>query len=434
MRASLSSLARWLLLVLLLGPAESGSGSPRSSAEACATPDSFAAADPLPARQRERILSKLGVDRWHSAGFRGRGIKIAVLDTGFRGYRAHLGGALPAHVTARSFRSDAGMETRDSQHGVLCAEVLHTLAPDADLLLATWEPDRSDQFLAAVRWSLEQGAQVLSCSIIMPSWSDGEGGGPVHAELKRLFDAGRLSGRPLLFASAGNTAQRHWCGAYHEGSAGWHEWEAGECDNPILPWAGERVSVECCWRAGADYDLFVWDDTLHREIGRSCSRGDHNRACAVVPFQPEPSHAYVARVRSRSGTPSDFHLVVLGGGLGHATARRSIPFPGDGPEVVAVGAVDPEGQRKDYSSCGPNPTSPKPDLVATVPFPSQWRARPFSGTSAAAPQAAGLATLLWSRHPEWTAAQVRAALRDAADDLGPPGHDCETGYGLIRLP
>ena len=29
----------------------------------------------------------------------------------------------------------------------------------------------------------------------------------------------------------------------------------------------------------------------------------------------------------------------------------------------------------------------KPDLVATVPFPSGWRTRPFSGTSAAAPQA-----------------------------------------------
>jgi hypothetical protein len=29
---------------------------------------------------------------------------------------------------------------------------------------------------------------------------------------------------------------------------------------------------------------------------------------------------------------------------------------------------------------------------------------------------------------------VRQALRAAALDLGPPGHDCETGYGMIRLP
>ena len=77
---------------------------------------------------------------------------------------------------------------------------------------------------------------------------------------------------------------------------------------------------------------------------------------------------------------------------------------------------------------------PKPDLVAPVPFPSLWRPRPFSGTSAASPQAAGLASLVWSKHPDWTAAQVWTALRQAAHDLGPPGHDYETGYGLIHLP
>src|SRR5262245_29420846 len=60
-------------------------------------------ADPFPERQRVRHLQRLGVDRWHAAGHRGAGIKIAVLDTGFRGYREHLGKALPARVTARSF-------------------------------------------------------------------------------------------------------------------------------------------------------------------------------------------------------------------------------------------------------------------------------------------------------------------------------------------
>ena len=116
------------------------------------------------------------------------------------------------------------------------------------------------------------------------------------------------------------------------------------------------------------------------------------------------------------------------------------PFPADfawGASTASYqieGAVDADGRRAPYSSCGPNSRRPKPDLVAVVPFPSQARAQPFTGTSAAAPQAAALAALLWSAAPRWTALQVRTTLIHSAHDLLSPGHDCETGYGMIALP
>ncbi len=116
------------------------------------------------------------------------------------------------------------------------------------------------------------------------------------------------------------------------------------------------------------------------------------------------------------------------------TPGGSIPFPGDGAGVVSIGAVDGAGKRLSYSSCGPNSTCPKPDFVGLVPFPSFCRQRPFAGTSAAAPEAAALAALCWSRNPAWSPLEVRAALKRAALDLSAPGHDWETGYGLIRLP
>jgi subtilisin family serine protease len=134
------------------------------------------------------------------------------------------------------------------------------------------------------------------------------------------------------------------------------------------------------------------------------------------------------------GDGGKFHLVALGGGLEFATKEGSIPFPGDGAEVVAVGAVDAAGKRCAYSSCGPNSSQLKPDFVATVPFPSSWRTLPFSGTSAAAPQAAALAALVWARDPKLTAAAVRTQLRDAAERLGTAKEDSERGYGRIRLP
>src|SRR5207302_2460910 len=122
------------------------------------------------------------------------------------------------------------------------------------------------------------------------------------------------------------------------------------------------------------------------------------------------------------------------GGLHYTTAGGSIPFPADGPKVIAVGAVDQDGRRLSYSSCGSKSCTSKPDFAAEVPFPSLWRERPFAGTSAAAPQAAALAALLWSHHPGWTADEVRMAMRSSVRDLGPPGFDLETGFGLLHLP
>src|SRR5438874_470963 len=132
-----------------------GGEAPEDRAPLPPTPPSLAA------RLRQQHIATLGADRWQAAGFRGRGVKIAVLDTGFRGYHDFLGKTLPDHVVARSFRTDHNLEARDSQHGILCAEVIHALAPDAELILADWDAGRDDEFLAAVRWAHGQGARVI---------------------------------------------------------------------------------------------------------------------------------------------------------------------------------------------------------------------------------------------------------------------------------
>jgi subtilisin family serine protease len=139
-------------------------------------------------------------------------------------------------------------------------------------------------------------------------------------------------------------------------------------------------------------------------------------------------------VRLASGQPGLFQLVALeSNSLHYATSQGSISFPADGDEVIALGAVNDAGQRLSYSSCGPNSPRPKPDFVAPVPFPVD-RVQPFGGTSAASPQAAALAALWFSRHPEWMADQVHAAMKSSAHDLGPKNYDFETGFGLIGMP
>jgi hypothetical protein len=383
---------------------------------------------------RKRHLEKLGVPAWHEAGCRGRGIKVAIIDSGFRGYRDALGKVLPASVTARSFRLDDDLEARDSQHGILCAEIIHALAPEAPLLLANWEPGQPDQFLQAVRWARAQGAKVISCSCIMPDWSDGEGGGAVHKELGQLLGNGQGPADLLCFAAAGNTAERHWSGFFHAGSDGCHEWLPGRTDNALRPWGTEDAYVELYGRPGSQYEVCIQERSSGEEVVRAITPAAKDRCCVSARFQPEQGSSYSVRVRLHSGPAGHFHLVALHSGLETAQVGGSICFPADGKDVIAVGAVSGDGRRCRYSACGPCPPRTKPDLVAAVPFPSLWRTTPFSGTSAAAPQAAAIAALCWARHLDWPAARVRSALQRAALDLGPPGPDEETGYGLVRLP
>jgi hypothetical protein len=448
LRNSLAFTIRWsasgvwlgVLVALLAGCSQAPDSRPSSASVEQTTSDNqtHVRVD-SPVLERQRHLTDLGALLWHQQGVRGQGVKIAILDSGFRDHEKFLGQGLPARVKVRSFRKDGNLEARDSQHGLLCGEVLHAVAPDAELLLVNWEPDSPRTFVDAVRWVKSQGARIISCSLIMPSWSDGEGGGAVHRDLQKVLGDGDSPHDLLCFASAGNTAERHWSGLYAPDKDGWHCWQPGATANGLQPWGAERVAVEFYGPLQSSYELRVHREGTGALIGTTVFRTDATKSGgrAVVRFEPDPRARYQVRVRCLDERPAGndeaFHLFVLGGSLSCTTSHGSIPFPGDGAHVTAVGAVDQNQQRASYSSCGPNSTLPKPDFVATVPFPSLCRERPFAGTSAAAPQAAGLAALLWSRHPDWTPNQVLQAMREAAVDLGPPGHDCETGYGLIRL-
>jgi serine protease len=56
----------------------------------------------------------------------------------------------------------------------------------------------------------------------------------------------------------------------------------------------------------------------------------------------------------------------------------------------------------------------------------------FNGTSAAAPNATGVASLVWSANRNLTAIQVQEILSQTAVDLGTAGYDNLTGHGMIN--
>ncbi len=113
------------------------------------------------------------------------------------------------------------------------------------------------------------------------------------------------------------------------------------------------------------------------------------------------------------------------------------------PSVLSVGATREDDSLAPFSNRG-RPlgiTAPGYRILSTTPsYPtpmSQQGMSPYydtmSGTSMAAPYAAGLAALLYSQHPDWTPDQVEAQMRKTADDLGNPGRDDTYGSGRINV-
>jgi subtilisin-like proprotein convertase family protein len=106
-------------------------------------------------------------------------------------------------------------------------------------------------------------------------------------------------------------------------------------------------------------------------------------------------------------------------------------FTSDGPRKVFFEANGTPITPGNFSSTG-GEVRQKPDVTAADGvLTSVDGFNPFFGTSAAAPHAAAIAGLVLSGNPGIDPAEVREALTSTAIDLGAPGVDPVTGYGVI---
>lgn len=99
---------------------------------------------------------------------------------------------------------------------------------------------------------------------------------------------------------------------------------------------------------------------------------------------------------------------------------------GAGPAIPAVSMAQADGQSLVASQLGASAT------VSTVSNNQGNGYAYYDGTSMATPHVAGVAALVWSANPNWTAAEIRNALAVTAEDLGSAGRDNQTGWGLVR--
>ncbi|QKS47987.1 S8 family serine peptidase (plasmid) [Paenibacillus cellulosilyticus] len=112
-------------------------------------------------------------------------------------------------------------------------------------------------------------------------------------------------------------------------------------------------------------------------------------------------------------------------------SKVAIEYPAAYPTVLAVGGVKPNGQPEPRSNSGPEIDIAAPWNVFTTALGGGYKEE--EGTSMAAPQAAAAAALVLRVHPNFKPYEVRELLRQTAKDIGQPGVDEETGYGLLQV-
>ena len=112
---------------------------------------------------------------------------LAIIDSGFIGYKDLLGSELPAAVTVRNY-ADADSEDPDladttSEHGTGVAEIVHDIAPDAQLYLIKISTNVDlDQ---AVTFALSQGIDIISVSMGWYNVTPGDGSGEFASMVER---------------------------------------------------------------------------------------------------------------------------------------------------------------------------------------------------------------------------------------------------------
>lgn len=121
-----------------------------------------------------------------------------------------------------------------------------------------------------------------------------------------------------------------------------------------------------------------------------------------------------------------------------APAHR--PYPASYAGVIGVSALNDDDSHPDWGGSGSQVKLSAPGgsgMISTWPSPGSCPIAtcPYYGdgqVAFASSHVAGVAALVLSAHPDWTAAQVESALVNSATDLGAKGWDADFGYGKVN--
>lgn len=360
-------------------------------------------------------VQSVGADRLHDAGITGRGVKIGILDYGFQGYSAlQAAGQLPRPKAKMAFNNSRQVEA-ESVHGTACAEIVHAMAPDADLYLAAVS-GREDQMIQAARWLAAQGVDIVSHSG-GGHWGPHNGNSRLDKLVEEISDKHHI----LWVNAAGNEGALHWGGSSTDYDRdGFVEMGPNGENYMVVQAAGDGIDLMVTWddwgpdpaRPTATQDLNAYLFPYDPRTGTYAlpptavsvnPQGGRGRPIEHLRAQV-PRGSYILALHAMNVT-RQFQVHVYSSSLTGSTPPAqltpsvpagSIAIPATSAAALAVGAVDVHTEKLEaFSSNGPTDDGRiKPDVSAPDKTRSAAYNGPFPGTSAACPHVSGFAALL----------------------------------------
>ncbi|MEX2322678.1 MAG: S8 family serine peptidase [Acidimicrobiia bacterium] len=395
-------------------------------------------------------VSTIDADQWHAAGVTGAGVRVAVIDLGFQGYSTLLGSELPSSVHTASFGCGASVENLED-HGTAVAEIVHEVAPTAELyLLCIGGSDALSRLDEAVSYAVANGVDVINHSVGWFNSGRGDGTGflaPIVTDAR--------NGGILWVNSAGNHAQQHWMGNFSDPDTNnWHNFSG--TDETIqfdLP-TGGSVSARLRWDdwtiSTNDFDLYLFRaPDFDNPVA-----GSENEQSPIGYFPVEDFsytnntsqgtfHLAIRRFDAATTPSMDLFLSFNHSqpAIQHNVPARSITDPATSPIVMGVGAVCWSNDTiRSYSSRGPTidgrikPDLAGPDGVSNATYGITQNCNGgFQGTSASSPHIAGAAALLRQAYPTATTEDLHQIIITLTRDAGVAGDDNDYGAGILSL-
>ncbi len=380
-------------------------------------------------------------------GVRGQGVKVAVIDGGFK--RAdELSGDMPARWRYRDYTNE-GIYAGESVHGTACAEIIHDMVQEAELYL--YKVGDLVDLENAKDHSIRDGIDIINHSMGWFGTGIGDGRGLACDIVNDAADNGIL-----WVNAAGNDAKSHYYGFWSDfDSDSWHNFSEEDEVLAFEAEKGDEIRIFLTWNdwpiSQQDYDLYLNFVNSSGDLEPVAQSIDYqggfsgNIPVESIEIEADRSGEYGISVRSEDARPRRVKIWSLNHDFEeYSIAENSIGSPADARGAMSVGAVHYDyydlGWIADYSSRGPTTDGRfKPELVApsgvsTVSYGESEFFYGYTGTSAAAPHVAGAAALIKSANPSYSRTQLWDALIEATVDIGTRGRDNDSGYGKLVLP